>query len=584
MTDPVSSAKVVRLGEFEVDLQAGSLSRQGVKIRLREQLFVALSLLVEHAGEVVTREQLQKRLWPGDVLVDFEISLNTIIARLREALGDSAENPRYIETLPKRGYRLLVAVSEADVGAPVPERRVRLVILPFSNAGGDPAEDYFSDAMTDEIITSLCQIAPDRLAVIARSTAMQYKGSHKDVAHIGRELGVDYIVEGAVRRADGQVSMNVQLVRTSDQTHVFAKRYDAAMDDLFDLQNRAAEDVVMHIPSLSEQSRGNAVRKRPSEDVLAYQLYLQGRQHQYNATADGLILAKKYFDEALTRDPKFALAHDALGELYWWTGFFGYMPAKQACFVGLGAVLRAIEIDPALGESHALLGQFRQKVDYNWPEVAREMALALEMAPASPLVKQRYAISYLLPHGRLEEAVAQAKEGLEFDPLNWTLRVWLSIFLWVSRDPDRALREARTSEALDPKNFIPQFAIANAYRGAGHFEEAVAHQSLAVEWSGNAPQMLGWLGLCLARARRTDEARGVLQRLQATAAKTYVSPTSFAWVYAGLGRYDDALVWIDRAIEERDSFIIPIKSYPCLDPLRSDPRFQALVRKMNLEP
>jgi TolB-like protein len=579
-----ASRRRVHFGEFEIDLQTRRLFKQGTEIRLREQLFTVLSTLLEHAGDLVSREELQKRLWPGDTVVDFEINLNALIARLRELLGDSAEHPRYIETLPKQGYRFLPRTSEDAAGGSRPRRRFRLIVLPVLNASGDPAEDYFSDAMTDEIITALCQVAPDHLAVIGRSTSMHYKHSDKDLASIGRELDLDYAVEGAVRRTGGQIAMNVQLIQTADQTHVFAGKYDAEMADLFGLQNRVAEEIVKHLPSGPGPREGGPARKKPSEDPLAYQLYLQGRQELFKVTPDGLARAKKCLEEALARDPKFALALDSLGELYWWTGFFGYMPAKQASFLGLGAVLRAVEIDPTLGESHAMIGQFRQKVDFNWPEVRREMTLALEMAPSSPPVRQRYAVSYLLPHGRLGEAIAQAEAGLEFDPLNWHLRVWLSSFFWLAREPDRALREARIAEALDPENYMPQYAIACAFRGGGNFEEAIAHQRRAVEMSGGAPQMLGWLGLTLARNGNVAEARAILDKLKAIAGRTYVSPTCFLWIHAGLGEFDEALVRIEQAIDDRDSFIIPIKTYECLDPLRSDPRFQALVRKMNLEP
>jgi TolB-like protein len=574
----------VRFGEFEVDLQSGTLSRQGLKVRLREQLLVALSTLIEHAGEVVTREQLQKTIWPDDVVVDFEINLNTIMAKLREALGDSAENPQYIETVPKRGYRFLAAVGKAGRIEPARGWRTRLIVLPFANIGGDPAEEYFSDSMTDEIITVLCQIAPERLAVIARTTAMRYKGSSKDVAHIGRELGVDYVVEGGVHLRGDRLTMNVQLIQASDQTHVFGKKYEAEMSDLFGLQGRVSEEIVAHIPSVGTLPRGDGRRRKPTENLQAYQLYLQGRHHMHGMTPDGFAKAKTCLDQAVALDPKFALVHDALADIYWWTAFFGYMPAKQASFAGLGAVLRAVEIDPTLGESHASIGRFRQKVDYNWDEVRREMTLALEMAPSSPLVRERYAISDLLPHGRLEEAIAQIDVGLEFDPMQLTLHVWRSTLFWLARDQDQALREARIAEALDPESYLPQYVLANAFRDGGHIEEALVHQRRAVERSGGLPQMLGWLSLTLARDGDVAGARSVLDMLRAVSSQRYVSPTCFVWVHAGLGEFDETMNWIERAIEERDSFIIPIKTYPAFDPLRSDPRFLALVRKMNLEP
>jgi TolB-like protein len=584
MKDIIFPRKIIRFGEFEVDLQAGFLFKQGVKVRLREQVFVVLSMLLEHAGEVVTREELQKRLWPGDVFVDFEINLNTIMARLRKALGDSAEHPRYIETLPKRGYRFLVTPAECVASEAVPQRRIRIIVLPFSNVGGDPSEEYFSDAMTDEIITALCQLTSEHLAVIARTTAMHNKGSGKDVARIGRELGVDYVVEGSVRRSENRVAMNVQLIQTAEQTHVFAGKYDAEMSDLFSLQTRIAEDVTTHIPSVSGLLIKGHVRKKPTEDLPAYQLYLQGRHHMYKLTPDRLTKAKNCFEEAISRDPRFALAYDALAESHWWTGFFGYLPPKQSCFVGLGVALRAVEIDPTLAQTHSLLGQLRQKIDYNWPEVRREMTLALELDPSSPLVRVRYAVSDLLPHAQLEEAIAQVKRGLEFDPLSWLLHMWLTCFLWLARDYDRAMREARFFKGLDPKNYMAHFMIGNVYRDSGMLQDAVAPQRRAVELSGGQPQMMGWLGLNLALAGNTAEARSVLQRLQAIASDAYVSPTCFVWVHLGLREIDDAFIWMDRAIDERDSIIIPIKTYPSFDALRSDPRFHVLLRRMNLDP
>jgi hypothetical protein len=306
------------------------------------------------------------------------------------------------------------------------------------------------------------------------------------------------------------VAVNVQLIETAGQTHVFAGTYDADVSDVFGLHARVPGDIAAHIPSVSGLHAGGLPRNKPTEDLTAYQLYLQGRHHMYRLTPDRLLKAKECFEEAIARDPRFALAYDALGELHWWTGFFGYAPPRQAGFVGLGAVLRALEIDPTLAETHTLLGQFRQKVDYNWPEVRREMMLALDMDPSSPLVRIRYAVSYLLPHAQLHEAVLQVEKALEVDPMSILARFWLSCFLWLDRDFDRGMKEA-------------EFA-----------------------------------------------------------AKAYISPTCFVWVYVGLGEFDQGLAWMDRAIDDRDSIIIPIKTYAFLDPLRADPRFSALLRKMNL--
>ena len=277
---------LLRFDCFEVDQAAGQLFKRGARIRLREQSFVVLTILLERPGEVVTREDLRRRLWPTEVFVDFENSLNAAVARLREALGDSAERPRFIETLPKRGYRFIGTISEpvAAVKAAAP-RRARLLVLPFVNLSGDPAQEYVSDALTDEVITELATLAPGALAVIARTTAMRYKGSQKDVARIGRELKVDYVVEGGVRHAGESVTVNAQLVRASDQTHVFAKRYEADAKGVFGLQGQIAGDIARHVGASAGiegvavgAAGGGRVTRKPTEDLVAYNEYVQGRR------------------------------------------------------------------------------------------------------------------------------------------------------------------------------------------------------------------------------------------------------------------------------------------------------------------
>ena len=584
MQQSLALPKVVRFGEFEAELETGCLYRRGVKIRLRRQVFELLSILLERVGEVVTREELQRRLWPGDPLVDVEINLNTAIARLREALGDSAKQPRYVETLSKRGYRFLVSASAAETLTPTAPRRVRLVVLPFANMGGDAAEDYFSDAMTDEIITALCQVAPGPLAVIARTTAMHYKHTEQDVGQIGQELGVDYVVEGGVRRGDGRVAINVQLIQVSDQTHVFAGRYDAEMGEVFALQTRIAEDIAAHIPSLPAGDGDRHVRRKPTEDLQAYELYLLGRHTLHRGTPEDFNKAKAYLEEAVARDPRFALPYDALAEICYWTGFFGYLPPRQALAAGLWAALRAVEIDPALGESHGALGLFRGALEYDWVEAERELAAAVELDPSSPLVRFRYTLGLLVTHGRVEEAVAELDRALEFDPLNAGMHLWLGIYHWMARDYERALQETEFCEEIDAGNYLNAMMTGVILRESGRLEEAIAPQRRAVELSGGTPYTLGWLGLALAQSGETAEARAVLRRLQAIRERAYVLPTSVAWVHVGLGELDEAFAWMERAIEERDPNIPGVQSFPFLDPLRGDPRYLALLRRMNLEP
>jgi TolB-like protein/Tfp pilus assembly protein PilF len=582
---------VLRFDDYEVDLSAGLLHKGGVRISLREKSFQVLASLLEHPGEVVTREELRRRLWSDDVFVDFDNNLNTAIARLREALNDSAEHPRFIETLPKHGYRFIANAFEPP-RAPEPERaqRARLVVLPFVNLSGDPTQEYFSDAMTDEIITELARLAPEQLAVIARTTAMHYKGSHKDVARVGRELGVDYVLEGGVRRADGRISLNAQLIRTKDQTHVWAQRYDTELHDIFNLQGNVAQEIAAQVgitPFPAKGRTGEGVerpRKKPTEDLVAYNEYIQGRHDCATMSPEAFARARQHFEEAIARDPNFALAYDSLAEIYWWLGYLGFMRPVDAFSTGVLYAVRALEIDNTLAETHALLAQYHKQLDYNWPEVEREMASALALNPNSPLVHGRYAVNFLWPHGRLEEAVAELEFALELDPLSTYFRTGLALTLLLWRRYDRALAEARRVLELDPSAYWAHYAIGACHLYRGMFKEAIAFCRRAADLSGNEPALLGWLGLFLGIGGTKAEARTLLKRLHGLSEKVYVPPTSFAWIHIGLKELDAAFEWLNRAVDERDQYMMPIKSYGFFDPIRNDPRFAALLRKMKLEP
>jgi TolB-like protein len=574
MPDAALPPRIVRFGDYEVDVPAGHLRKRGVRIKLRDQSFEVLAVLLEHAGEVVTREDLHRRLWPEHVFVDFDSNLNTAIARLRDALNDSADHPRFIETLPRRGYRFIASVSES-----VRSPRARLLVLPFANLSGDPAQEYFSDAMTDEIITELVGLAPEHLAVIARTTAMHYKGSQKDVAEISGELGVDYVVEGSVHRDDVRIALNVQLIQGHNQTHLWAKRYDIELRDLFDTRSAIAQAIATQIDITPRRTV-----RRPTEDLPAYNLYLQGRYHFLKATPEGFAKAKQYFKQALVRDPEFALVYDSLAELQWYMGFLGFVPPKEAWAAGIFAAVRAVEIDNTLAEAHTLIASFRKGVDYNWREVHRQMSLALELDPASPVVRVRYAVSGLMPHGRIEEAVSEIERALESDPLSVFVRSWLVEMLHLGRQYDQGIEQARRVLELDPDYYLCHLALGHLYCGKRMFDEGIAAQRRATELSGGSPLILGWLGLALTQGGNVAEARTVLERLHAMAGKAYVPPTGFAWIYLGLGEIDSAFQWLDRAIDACDPMIMPIKSYPFLDPIRADPRYLALLSKMNLKP
>jgi len=463
------------------------------------------------------------------------------------------------------------------------------VVLPFLNLSGDPAQEYFSDAMTDEMITALADLAQEQLGVIARTTAMRYKASHKDVSRIGRELRVDYVVEGGVHRTQAQISINVQLIQVKDQMHLFARKYNAELRDIFKVICRAASDIAGSIGiTPPQESRGAAIpwkdRRKPTEDVTAYCEYIQGRHIMEKASSESFTKARKLLESALARDPEFALAYDALAEMHWYMGYFGFVRPREAFSAGIMHALRAIEIDNSCAETHALLGQFRKTIEYNWAEVQREMALALRLNPASPLVRFRNATSWLMPQGRLEEALAEVESALQLDPLSLLGRTWLALLLSFTHYHEQTLEAARQVLEIDPNSYWAYVAMGSIYRNHGELEKAVAAFRRALEMPGSPIGISGGLGITLGLSGNKTEARALLKRLHDISARGYVPPTSFAWIHLGLGEIDSAFEWLNRAVDECDQYMMPIKSYRFFDPIRADPRFQALLRKMNLEP
>ncbi|MDT8069459.1 MAG: winged helix-turn-helix domain-containing protein [Terriglobia bacterium] len=573
---------VVRFGSYEADLDSGQLRKCGAKIRLRYQLFQILDLLLEHPGQVISRDDLQRHIWSDEVSVDFENNLNTAIAQLRETLGDSAEHPSFIETLPKRGYRFIADVQEFPEPTTQSGKPLRLVVLPFVNMTGDPAQEYLCDAMTDEVITALASLAPERLAVIARTTAMHYKTTRKEVARIGRELAVDYAVEGAIRRSSHNGELNIQVVRARDETHVFARKYEALWNDLLALQLRAATDIAAQLGMGMRALTLNASHM-PTRDLIAYREYIQGRSIAMG-TPERTAAALRHFENSIARDPDFTPVLDAIAELYWYQGYLGFMPPRKAFSIGLAHAMRALEIDNTRAEIHALVGQFHKAIDYNWPEVHREMALALRLDPNSPVVLTRYAVSELMPDGRLKEAIETLRRALEFDPLSVWARLWLGITLTLNREFERAVEQGRILLEIDPSSGQGNFVVGVAARYLNRCDEAISSLRRAADLTCDAPMMLGWLGLTFTSCGHSNEAREVLRRLHEKATTGYVPPTCFAWIHLGLRQINTAFQWLDRAVDECDQLIMPIKSYGFLDPIRSDPRFAILLRKMGLEP
>jgi len=393
-------------------------------------------------------------------------------------------------------------------------------------------------------------------------------------------LNVGTILEGSVRRSGQRVRITAQLVTSSDGGHLWSERFDRELTDVFELEDEIAEAIAERL-RVGLDRHEQAV-PRPMVDIEAHNAFLEGRYHLARGTSPALAQALACFERSIALDPGFALAFDSLAEVCWYLGFFGGLRPHDAFSRGTWYALRALELDDSLAETHALLGMLRKELDYNWAEVDHELHRARELNRESPIVRLRYAISGLLPHGRIDEGVVEIEAVLRSDPLSIVVRWWLAIMLYLARRPNRMMDEGHRMIALDPNHFLGHWVVGAACIERGVIDEAVAAFEKAHELSGGTPFTLGFLTFALGRAGRTDDAGRLLAQAEALAAKDYVSPFAIAVSHVGLGEWDAAFEWWNRAIDVRDPLIVPIKNLPIFDPVRSDPRYPPMLRRMNL--
>jgi TolB-like protein/DNA-binding winged helix-turn-helix (wHTH) protein len=616
--------RIFCFGSYEVDLGSRELRRQGLKISLQDQPFRLLALLLERAGEVVTREELRDKLWPADTFVDFDHSLNTAVKKLREALGDSAETPRYIETLARRGYRFVAPLKEAGPSLPPPTtahlpasargalvvaavlsitalvtywvarrpgprtppgQRLTLAVLPFDNLSGDANQEYLSDGLTEEMITQLARLQPDRLRVTARSSTSKYKRAAGDIGRIRQELGADYVLEGSLRRAGERVRVTVQLIQAVDQTHVWAQTYDRDLRDVLVLQSEIARAVAAATAlTLTPDAHARLARARPVH-AESHLDYLRGRYFFWNRRSEaGTRQALEYFQRSIAADPDYALAYSGLADCYSSLGAssgVGGLPPREAMPEAKAAALRALQIDPTLAEAHNSLAEVHLLYDWDLAASEKEFRRAIELDPDYTTAHHWYSHT-LLVLGRREESLAESKRALELEPLHLVINLHLGWHYYYSRQYDQAIEQAHKALELDPAFPQAQRFVAWSYLQRGRHREAIAALRAALSAVGRNPTVEGELGHALAVAGRRAEALAVLEGLRQLSSTRYVSPYSVALVHAGLGDRDQALAWLDKAYVDRSDYMPYLKLEPMLDGLRSDPRFAALVRRVGL--
>ncbi|MGH9776881.1 MAG: winged helix-turn-helix domain-containing tetratricopeptide repeat protein [Candidatus Acidiferrales bacterium] len=616
----------VRFGDFEANLRSGELRHHGLKVKLGDQSFQILALLLKDPGEVVTREQLQQKLWTEDTFVDFEAGLNSAIKRLRDALGDSADEPRFIETLPRRGYRFLLPVQVdgrpgpaelAAAPAPLPRAAWKkpaaaaaavvilvvaaalglnlgglrdrlfghapeihsLAVLPLENLSGDPEQEYFADGMTEALITNLGKTG--ELRVISRTSAMQYKGTRKTLPEIARELNVDAVVEGSVLRSGDRVRITAQLVEARSDRHLWAETYEREMRDVLTLQDQVAQAIAAQIRAKVTQPQMQRSRVR-NVNPEAYEYYLKGRyNYAERSSKEGHNAAIRYFELAIEKDPGYAAAYAGMAHGYMSASFGGQdLPPREAWPKAAAAAKKALELDDQLGEAHIAMAVVHFRFDWNWPEAEREYRRGLELSPNDAFGHTSYAW-FLGIMGRPDEAIAQLARARELDPFSVRVSNALAwVYAW-SRRWDEAIAESGRTLQLDPNHIAAHNVLVWSYEAKGMYEEAVNEELKVHSLTGRSPEQIE----SLRRAFAASGIRGFWEKSLEWEKRERNRPRYFvlARLCVRLGRIDEAFHWLEKAYEARYPNMPNIKvAAAWLDPVRSDPRYADLLRRLNL--
>jgi TolB-like protein/Tfp pilus assembly protein PilF len=586
--DMAGDSPTIRFGVFELDLRTRELRKAGRKVQIQEQPLSVLISLLERPGELVTRDELRQKLWQSDTFVDFDTGLNKAIGKIREALTDSAASPRFVETLPKRGYRFIAPIEKLapersaprtgleQTGAKTAEKAPAIAVLPFVNMSTDKEDAYFSDGLSEEIINALTKLPG--LRVIARTSAFRFRGE-QDLRKVGEALQVGTVLEGSVRKAGNRLRITAQLIDVADDSHIWSERYDREMTDVFAIQDEISAAIV---DQLKVSLGGHPAAKRPIPKLAAYEAVLEGRHHWYRFAPADLTKALECFERAVAIDPGYAEAHVGLAHYYVVLAGLSLAEPREVLPKAKAAAGRAMAADPTLAHAHAALAQVVLWSEHAWPEADRHFRRALALAPSWALVHIAYGALYLRPLGRLQEALAEIDRALEHDPLSPLFRTEQATTLLYGKRYDEAAESCRRALDIDPSFFmaLEGMALVRAYQQ--RFEEALALASQAVQIHGRRSRPLTLLGIAHALAGYTGEARRVLDELLELGSRGYVPAGRVAGIYAALGEKDAAFDWAEKAVEQRDPTILAVQASPVFEPLRSGPRYTALLRQINL--
>jgi TolB-like protein/DNA-binding winged helix-turn-helix (wHTH) protein/Flp pilus assembly protein TadD len=629
----------LRFGVFEVDLRAGELTKRGLRIRLQEQPFQILAMLLEKPGALVTREELREKIW-GQTVVDFDHGLNKAINKIREALGDSAENPRFVETVARRGYRFLADVASIDTVAekqtgpetgslvpPADSHRVgpadleaprnrpnrsrawmgiglgltlvlvislswilysqsqsspkirSLAVLPLESLSGDASQDYFTDGMTDQLIADLGQISA--LRVISRTSAMAYKGVHRPLAEIARELNVEAVVEGTVLRSGERVRITAQLIQVPNEKHLWAQSYEGTLQDTLALQNSVARAIAQQIRVTLNPQEEAALKKSNPVDAEAYEAYLRGRYFWNKRTREGLVKATDYFHHSIDADPGYAPAYSGLADSYALSGDweYGILSPQEAFPKAKAAATKALALDDNLSEAHTSLAFIADLYDWDWASAEQQYKRALALNPGYATAHHWYAW-HLIVMGRNDEGIAELKRAESLDPLSLIIGADLADALCIAHRYDESVQQSQKALAMDPLFAVAHYLLGQALVQKHDHDAAIAEFRRAIELSGGNTTFESNLANAYAISGRKGEAMKIAKDLESRQSQGSSTHASIALIYVGLGDNDQALTWLNKAYQAR--FNPSILMRPAFDPLRSDRRFQDLLHRIGL--
>jgi serine/threonine-protein kinase len=571
-----------QFGVFRFDSEMQELTRNGLRVPLQLQPARLLGLLLSSAGELVKREVIQESLWRDGTTVDFEVGVNRCVRQLRIALRDDAATPRYIKTIPRLGYCFIAPIAHSPAATSIvavqesePDSSdSSIVVLPFANLSGNPEDEYFSDGLAEEITCTLAQI--DGLRVIARTSAFAFKGRNEDIREIAKILRVRHVLEGSVRRSAARIRITLQLIHGPDGSHRMAKRYDREMTDIFALQDEISADI-------AAQLKVSLAPRQSTVNFPAFEAYLEGRFHWRKYSPAEFEKAIDCFERAVAADPGYAQAYTGIAQSRICLTTEAGVPALEMLAAAAAAARRALDLDPRDAEAHAALGQTAAMLDYDWRAAEKHFKRALALG-AVPYVRLAYAIWYLLPHGRMPEAIAETDRVVREDPLHLAGRLARAIALMFSGDQEAA-REA-CLRVLEMDATFPR-AIQCLSFVAGHqgrFQESVVWAERLVALWGNSYGTLYALGQAHAVAGNTEVARRVLADLKNLPGSTQACPARIGLIHGLLGDVDLAFDWLDQAIRHREPTILWMKSQPRMACLQRDRRFAATLKRLNLSP